>query len=118
MLIDICGQTFDQLHVVRLSDKATSCGERMWVCECSCGRIVHVRGWELRSGKRTCCRYCSPKTPRGPRAPREPKKVKSVGPHEPKTDCRAYAGDRCAGLKEMLCRTRGKCKFYKSREGE
>lgn len=103
MLIDICGQTFGQLKVVCLSDEVSNGGERKWVCECSCGRTVHIRGWELRSGKRTCCSYCTSKKPRRPQ-------------HEPKTDCRAYAGDRCAGLLEMFCRTRGECKFYKSKD--
>ena len=34
-------------------------------------------------------------------------------------DCRSYMGDWCAGLTEMFCVSRGKCKFYKSKnEGE
>lgn len=112
MLIDICGQTFGELQVVCISDKVVSGGERSWVCECSCGRIEHIRGWDLRSGKRTCCRVCKV---RNPQRPREKKEI-SVGPHEAKTDCRAYVDGRCVALVEMFCRTKGECKFYKSKE--
>lgn len=151
MLIDMCGQTFDQLHVVCISDKVSNGGERLWVCECSCGNIIHVRGYELRSGARKCCPRCvsdrtsalaseraaeKAKLKEAERAEKRrlkeeekarraleketeaaAKKPVKVS-YEPKTDCRAYMGDRCAGLKEMLCRTKGKCNFYKPKEND
>ena len=125
MFIDLCEQDFGSLHVVCLSDKTTQSGERIWACECECGNITRARGNDLRSGVKTCCPDCARKRgtearkitmaekPKEPK-PKAPKPVKPV--YEPKEDCRAYMGDRCAGLKEMLCRTRGQCKFYKSKE--
>lgn len=133
-LIDISGQTFGKLQVVCISEHSASSGERLWVCECECGNICRARGGDLRSGLKTCCPECgqkrgaevrkmtmaaNPKPPKPPKPPEPPKPPKPPKPvYEAKEDCRAYVDGRCAGLKEMFCKTRGKCKFYKSREGE
>lgn len=59
MMIDLCGQRFGQLEVACLSERKTSGGACIWVCECSCGNIIHARGDELRAGTKTCCPQCS-----------------------------------------------------------
>lgn len=117
ILIDMCGQTFGSLQVVCLSKNTSNSGERMWVCECECGKIVYVRGNDLRAGLRDCCPECARKRGierRSETMAAKPKESKPV--YEPKEDCRAYIGDRCAGLKEMFCKTKGECKFYKPKE--
>lgn len=65
-----------------------------------------------------------PKSPRPPGAPRlgrppkpkPPKPPKPVKPvYEAKVDCISYISEcQCDVLKEMLCKKKGKCGFYKS----
>ena len=107
--INMTGKICGDLKVTAPSNRKSG-EEWLWQCEClRCGRTVYARGTDLRAGRKVACAVCSV-TEAGERR----RKPKELG-HEPKEDCRAYAGDRCAGLKEMLCRTRGKCNFYKSK---
>ena len=112
--IDMAGQTFGKLQVVCISDKIEEDGSRNWVCECSCGNIEVINGRALRRGSRTCCAECAPHRAGRKFGPINRTEV-MTGPHKARTDCRAYVDGRCAGLVEMLCRTKGECKFYKSR---
>lgn len=114
LMKDMTGQTFGKLQVVCVSKKIASDGKRMWVCECECGQIEVIRGYALRSGRRTCCEACAPRRPGRPVGPINRTEV-MTGLHEAKTDCRAYVDGRCVALVEMFCRTKGECKFYKSR---
>lgn len=96
-------------HIRSMTDE-----ELVELIEClRCGRTVYARGTDLRAGRKVACAVCSV-TEAGERR----RKPKELG-YEPKIDCRAYLDGRCVGLNEMLCKTRGKCKFYKSKnEGE
>ena len=49
-LIDIKGQRFRRLKVLRKSKDAN-----LWVCRCSCGKIVEHSGYRLRNG---CVKSC------------------------------------------------------------
>lgn len=65
--IDLTGQKFGYLTVVRLSDQKDSYGVRLWECRCDAcdGPPAYVLGAHLRNGARTSCgcRYVSkPKT--------------------------------------------------------
>ena len=143
-LIDLCGQTFDKLQVVCISDHVASSGERYWVCECECGNICRARGGDLRSGLKICCPECGKKRgveirkntmaakpklqdhrdlparqgrgrPPKPKPPKPPEPVKPV--YEAKADCTFYISEcQCYALKEMLCKKKGKCGFYKPDE--
>lgn len=52
--IDLIGQTFDHLTVIARAENYKF-GEARWVCRCSCGNIVVVRGGSLRSGNTRSC---------------------------------------------------------------
>jgi hypothetical protein len=56
-LIDISGQSFGQLQVLRLSDRKKGTTP-LWECRCSCGQPVFSEGAALRSNRRVSCRYC------------------------------------------------------------
>ena len=53
--IDLVGQQFGRLTVVRLSQHVHRNGNAMWVCQCSCGNVVEVDGYALRHGLTTSC---------------------------------------------------------------
>jgi len=55
--IDLTGQTFGELRVVKLSDKRHKNGTLMWECECrACGRAnVYLLGYSLRAGHYKSC---------------------------------------------------------------
>ena len=48
-LIDLTGQLFGELHVIRYL------GNREWECECSCGNKIKVAGGDLKSGHTKSC---------------------------------------------------------------
>lgn len=50
-LIDITGQTFGRLTVIRWISKPIF----SWVCRCACGKEVLVLGGNLRSGRQSSC---------------------------------------------------------------
>jgi hypothetical protein len=54
-LIDITGNRYGYLKVVRLSDKRDSCGVMLWECTCDCGKTIFVRGQSLKSGRTKSC---------------------------------------------------------------
>ncbi len=53
-LIDITGQRFGRLVVVRRGDTSSD-GKAMWVCLCDCGEVTEVRSYQLRSGITKSC---------------------------------------------------------------
>jgi hypothetical protein len=56
---DLTGQVFGKLKVIgHVPDRKDEAGKRFWNCECSCGRIVVVRGDNLKSGHSTQCIQC------------------------------------------------------------
>ena len=56
-LIDLTQKTFGKLIVIRLIEILRTNGEARpyWMCKCSCGRHVRVRGDVLREGRKTDC---------------------------------------------------------------
>jgi hypothetical protein len=56
---NLTGKTFGRLTVINhVPDRIDLVGKRFWNCECSCGRIVVVRGDNLKSGHSTKCKQC------------------------------------------------------------
>ena len=55
-LIDITGQKFGRLTALRVDDDNQNkhCGTK-WICECDCGTIKSIRGYDLRKGKVLSC---------------------------------------------------------------
>ncbi|MGZ0043409.1 AP2 domain-containing protein [Paenibacillus sp. BJ-4] len=53
--IDLTDQVFDDLTVVKLSDKKLKNGTRLWECLCSCGNKTYVPGIALRAGHYKSC---------------------------------------------------------------
>lgn len=51
---DLTGQIFGEL-IALYSDEVAKDGQRMWVCQCSCGEKTSVRAGALRSGKTQSC---------------------------------------------------------------
>jgi hypothetical protein len=51
--IDITGQRFGRLVVLRLAPRARR--ERYWVCRCDCGNETTIRGDHLRYGRQISC---------------------------------------------------------------
>ncbi len=54
-LIDLTGQNFNRLTVVKRASTNTSQNKPKWVCLCDCGKIVEVGGYELKSGNTKSC---------------------------------------------------------------
>lgn len=56
LLIDLTGQKYGMLTVVRIHDQRVMAGRRVaWECRCDCGNKVVVASFMLRSGKTTSC---------------------------------------------------------------
>lgn len=53
--IDILGDTFGELTVTELSNYTDLSQNKFWICKCSCGKFVTVRGSDLRCNRRTNC---------------------------------------------------------------
>ena len=68
--IDLTGQRFGDLEVIRLSDVKHKTGTRMWECKChACGNMTHVLGYSLRHGHYKSCGCIQPvKRDRGVKA--------------------------------------------------
>lgn len=75
--IDITGQTFGELKVIRLSDRYNERNVRLWECLCSCGETTYVMGTSLRAGNYKSC-GCKQRKKRDAGA-RQYEKTDSVG---------------------------------------
>lgn len=55
--IDLTGQNFGELTVIKLSDRRDPKhnNTRLWECLCSCGKIAYVLGTSLRAGHYKSC---------------------------------------------------------------
>src|SRR5690625_1584144 len=53
--IDLTGETFGDLEVIKLSNERGKDGTRLWKCKCSCGNIIHVYGYSLLHGYYRSC---------------------------------------------------------------
>ncbi|MFU1797665.1 HNH endonuclease [Paenibacillus azoreducens] len=53
--IDLTGQVFEDLKVIRLSDMRSKNNTLLWECKCSCGETTYVLGTNLRAGNYKSC---------------------------------------------------------------
>jgi len=53
--IDLTGQQFDELKVIKLSDHRNEHNTLLWECICSCDKIIYVPGGSLRAGTYKSC---------------------------------------------------------------
>ena len=53
--INLTGQRFGRLLVIRDSRKRTECGHVIWLCKCSCGKRVKIISGNLRYGHTRSC---------------------------------------------------------------
>lgn len=54
-IIDLLGQRFGRLTVIKDSGKRYRKKEVIWLCQCDCGNLTEVRGYYLRSGHTQSC---------------------------------------------------------------
>lgn len=54
-LEDLSGKQFGRLLVVERSTENTNTGQPVWICNCSCGNTVAVKGEYLRNGTTRSC---------------------------------------------------------------
>ena len=110
IVYDLTGQRFGRLTVIQETDHRNQTNCKMWECRCECGSLHLVSAWNLRSGKTKSCGCLQREHFSG--------EIKSAKKPEfpPKEDCFAFQSDHCDCLTEMLCVTKGKCKFYKKGE--
>ena len=57
--IDIKGQRFGHLKVIQRSSRKNAAHQLYWICRCDCGRLLSVRGDNLRLGVSTQCAICA-----------------------------------------------------------
>ncbi len=53
--IDLKGKTFDDLKVVKLSDRRGKDNTKLWQCKCTCGNMIYVHGYSLNHGHYKSC---------------------------------------------------------------
>lgn len=53
--IDLVGQVFGRLTVIKEAEQQTKSGQYAWVCKCSCGGDAVVAGHDLRKGHTQSC---------------------------------------------------------------
>ncbi len=53
--IDITGQRFGRLTVLRLSENRSTIGQFKWVCQCDCGGTIESPGPPLKRGRTISC---------------------------------------------------------------
>lgn len=53
--IDLTGQKFGDLEVIKLSDKKDKYNTTLWECRCLCENIIYVTGGSLRAGIYKSC---------------------------------------------------------------
>ena len=56
--IELGGQRFGALTVIKHSKKTDRSRRTYWICECDCGRRLLVRSDNLRKGRSTQCSAC------------------------------------------------------------
>jgi hypothetical protein len=56
---DMKGKRCGGLSVIKRSSLTNKKGQVFWICECTCGRFLIVRGDRLRDGTATQCSVCN-----------------------------------------------------------
>lgn len=59
LVVDMYGKKFGNLKVIKPSKRVNKKQQMFWICRCDCGRLLRVRGDNLRSGNTTQCSYCA-----------------------------------------------------------
>jgi hypothetical protein len=54
-VIDLVGQVFNHLTVLRRDTGKYGDGKAWWVCQCSCGNLKNVNGWNLKKNHVKSC---------------------------------------------------------------
>lgn len=54
-ILDLTGQRFGRLVVIRDSGERTNSSDVIWECKCECGEISFVRLWDLKAGRAKSC---------------------------------------------------------------
>lgn len=54
-LIDLTGQKFGRLTVIKKAERKKGCTNALWLCLCDCGRLTIVRSTSLRKGESQSC---------------------------------------------------------------
>ena len=108
---DLDGKVFNYLEVTRPLDEKNERKTYLYECRCLiCGSLTKATRSELKRGNRKTCGSISCRTT----ARQRERKKEFTHPGFP--DCNGYASEHaCSILKEMVCRKKGKCKFYKSK---
>lgn len=57
-MLDISGQSFDNLTVIRSTDKRNSRGQVIWELLCECGDTCEASATDLKRGRRGFCKKC------------------------------------------------------------
>jgi hypothetical protein len=70
-IIDIKGQRFGRLLVLKMTESER--GMMHWLCRCDCGTLTDVRANNLRGGYTKSC-GCAKRGPRGPKKKTKGKK--------------------------------------------
>lgn len=67
MTIDMTGQRFGKLLVIRQAkyDKPKGFKGAVWLCQCDCGSLTYARGADLRKGMRRSCGCINQQLKRG-----------------------------------------------------
>lgn len=55
---DMKNQKFGRLTALQRSPRTNPKGQAYWICRCDCGRLLVVRGDNLRRGNATQCSAC------------------------------------------------------------
>ena len=53
--IDLTGKRFGRLQVISLDEEESNSGKLSWKCKCDCGKIISVRGGNLKNGHTRSC---------------------------------------------------------------
>lgn len=110
-MIDMTGQTFNGIRVIRRAEKHNRAGEACWECVCPyCGKLFETAGGNLRFGRVKSC-GCLRRAPRGRRTDvKAPRTVAALMPtkNENKPDMIArYGCTLCAAAKNCT----GACRY-------
>ena len=110
---DLFGKEFGLLKVIGVADERGANGGLLYRCLCrGCNTEITSDAYHLEYGERktcgdgNCIRILHGKEP-------------DYGDlkYPARTECNGYASDvKCSILTEIMCRTRGRCSFYKNKD--
>ena len=109
---DLNGKVFGLLEVIGPAYEQDAVGRHLYKCRCGgCGRETTANASQLEEFRK---KSCGSKSCRKILFGKKPDY--SNYKYEGKTDCNCFINDEvCDALDEMLCRTMGKCSFYRNK---